>query len=444
MQPIWFLVPFVIIGIVYLIQKPITLFYLLLFSIPWSIEYHFPSGLGTDLPDEPLMWLTCIAATVLFIQHRKSVFKKLHPLLLLLLLQILWMVVSVIYSTHFILSVKYFLAKIWYLTAFLIMPLLLWRDQQIFKRSAIVLLASMLLATTVGIVRHGLTGFSFSTINTAISPFFRNHVNYSALLVCMIPLQVVCWKQAKSAKLRRIILLSFFVTVPAMYFSFARGAWLALPLGGLAYLLLKKQWLLRGFLLTILSGLIVLLWLKEDNRYLQFAHNYQKTVFHQNFNEHLTATYQLKDLSTAERFHRWIAGVRMIEDSWQTGFGPTTFYQHYKSYTVPAFKTWVSKNEEQSTVHNYFLLLLVEQGAMGLLLFLLLLGLSFWYTQKIYSQTKDVFWRRTVAAIAVILAMLCTVNFLSDLIETDKVGSVFYLCIATLIVADRRQNNCPN
>lgn len=438
MQPIWLLTPFVIGGIVYLIQKPVALFYLLLFSIPWSIEYLLPSGLGTDLPDEPLMWLTAFSAIVLFIYQRNSISRKIHPLLFLLLLHVLWIVITVIDSTHFILSAKYFLAKTWYLGAFILMPLLLWQNQKVFKRSVIVLLTSMLLATAVGLIRHSFTGFSFSTINAALFPFFRNHVNYSALLICIIPLQVFCWKQAKAAKLRRLILLSFFITVPALYFSFARGAWLALFPGGIAYLLLKKQWLLRGFILSALTGLLVLLWLKEDDRYLEFAHNYQKTIFHQNFNEHLTATYQLKDLSTAERFYRWIAGVRMIEDSWQTGFGPTTFYQHYKSYTVPAFKTWVSKNEEQSTVHNYFLLLLVEQGVIGLLLFLSLIGLSFWYAQRIYDQTNEVFWRRVVAAIAVILAMLCTVNFLSDLIETDKVGSVFYLCIAALIIADRK------
>jgi O-antigen ligase len=34
------------------------------------------------------------------------------------------------------------------------------------------------------------------------------------------------------------------------------------------------------------------------------------------------------------------------------------------------------------------------------------------------------------------LVMICTVNFLSDLIETDKIGSVFYICLASLVVAD--------
>ena len=125
----------------------------------------------------------------------------------------------------------------------------------------------------------------------------------------------------------------------------------------------------------------------------------------------------------------------MINDSWKTGFGPTSFFREYKSYTQPAFKTWVSKNEEQSTVHNYFLLLIIEQGAMGLLIFLLLLGVMFWHTQKIYHSTQQRKLKVMMGAVGALLVMQCVINSLSDLIETDKVGSVFYLCLALIIVA---------
>ena len=96
----------------------------------------------------------------------------------------------------------------------------------------------------------------------------------------------------------------------------------------------------------------------------------------------------------------------------------------------------MSDNPEQSTVHNYFLLMMLEQGAMGLLLFLVLLGALFWYAQTIYHRTTNRFWKITSAAIAAILLMECAVNFLSDMIETDKAGPVFYLCVAVLVLAD--------
>jgi O-antigen ligase len=229
----------------------------------------------------------------------------------------------------------------------------------------------------------------------------------------------------------------------ALYLSFARGAWLALVTGGAAYFLLKRKLLFAAFVTTILLSAGIVFWLVDNNRYLRFAHDYNTTIYHTNFREHLIATYQLKDVSTAERYYRWIAGVRMSEDSWQTGFGPNTFYEHYKSYTVPAFKTWVSKNEERSTVHNYFLLLLIEQGVIGMLLFIVLLGTLFWYVQRNFHDTGSESEKRIWAVLAVIITMICVVNFLSDLIETDKVGSIFYLCIALLVLLDRKLLNPP-
>ena len=190
-----------------------------------------------------------------------------------------------------------------------------------------------------------------------------------------------------------------------------------------------------GLFIAVTIGSIF--YLQHNDRYLQYAPHYSTTIFHTNFEEHLVATYRMKDLSTAERYFRWIGGLRMTKDSWLTGFGPNTFYDNYKSYTIPAFKTYVSRNEEHSTVHNYFLLLIIEQGAIGLVLFLATIAFAFWQAQKMYHRSSDLFWKRTIAAVVSILSMICTVNFLSDLIESDKAGPLFYLCLAILIIADQ-------
>ena len=120
----------------------------------------------------------------------------------------------------------------------------------------------------------------------------------------------------------------------------------------MAYWLLRKRWLVYTYIFVLLTGIISVSYLSSSDRYLKFAHDYESTIFHENFEEHLIATIELKDVSSAERFNRWIGGVRMIKDYWATGSGPSTFYPLYKQYTVPAFKTWVSRNEERSTVHN--------------------------------------------------------------------------------------------
>ena len=204
----------------------------------------------------------------------------------------------------------------------------------------------------------------------------------------------------------------------------------------LSYWLIQKRKLVIAFAAVVVLTISSIFWLSSNDRYLNYAHDYRTTIFHKNFEEHLVATYKLKDVSTAERFNRWIAGVRMIKDNWLTGYGPNTFYDNYKPYAIPAFKTSVSDNKEHSTVHNYFLLVLIEQGVPGFLFFLLIVGGMFYYAEKIYNRTEDKFYKAAALACGAMIMMIVVVNFLSDLIETDKVGSLFFLCLATLVSID--------
>ena len=112
----------------------------------------------------------------------------------------------------------------------------------------------------------------------------------------------------------------------------------------------------------------------------------------------------------------------------------SNFYNFYKGYTVNAFKTYVSDNPEKSTAHNYFILVLVEQGIIGLLIFLLLTATIFIYAEKLYhkcNQKADKLW---ILAIIMSLAALYVNNSLSDMIETDKVGTFYFMSIAMLAV----------
>lgn len=419
-----------------LFQYPRLLFYALIASISWSAEIHFSQSLGTDLPDEPLMLLTALAAVVLWLFRGKKR-SGFHPLLFLLFIGFCWLMITVAASTHPLFSVKYFLAKSWYLLAFVAMPLLLKSDEKLIKHTAIIVFVSMFAAVLFVLYRHAQLGFTFAGVNEALRPFFRNHVNYSALMVMITPLQVAFIRHAKDKALRRALILSLIIVAAALCLSYSRGAWMAFVIGTCGFWLIKKGWLFKTFIALVLLVAIGVGWLAYHNNYLRFAPDHNTTVFHTNFSEHLAATYKGKDVSTAERFYRWLAGANMSGDRGFTGFGPTTFYPNYKAYTVPLFRTWVSDNKEHSTVHNYFLLLLIEQGIPGLLFFLLLVGAMFWQAQKIYNRTSDGFWKTTAATVGSILLMQCTVNFLSDLIETDKVGSVFYLCLAALVMADR-------
>jgi O-antigen ligase len=443
-QPLLLLLPFAALLLWVAVRQVQALWFLLLVTLSFSAEVQVTDTLGTDLPDEPLMLLLTFAALLAVIAQRKKLqaaaFK--HPLFLLLAIQSCWYCVAAFFSSDITVSIKYCLAKIWYLVPFVLLPQLICKSKTPFRLLSLCLWLPLILIVPVILLRHAQTGFLFDTINNSVTPFFRNHVNYAAFLVCMIPVVYYTRRLIISAKTRNWLLLFLVVLLAALFLSFSRGAWLALAAGAAAGICLRRKMILPLLGFAAIAVVALVLWLSHNNRYLNYHHNYKKTIYHANFADHMIATFQNQDMSNAERFHRWIAGLRMSGEHPVTGFGPATFYDNYKPYTVSYFRTWVSANDEHSTVHNYFLLLLIEQGWPGLLLFVILITMFFVTAQRLYHRLTDIFYKTTVLCTAVIMAMILTLNLLSDLVETDKIGSLFYLCLGVLLVVQKRQQ--PN
>jgi O-antigen ligase len=415
--------------------RPSFIFFLLLFTIPLSTEYQFSSSLGTDLPDETLMWL--LSPVLLFMLFRnKEMVEHLFSsrIMVLIVVSLCWTLITVVLSEMPLISLKFFLAKIWYIIPFVVGSVFFLQGKKEQLAAANIMLAAMLFTVMVILVRHGIEGFSFETVNDVTVPFFRNHVNYGALLVCLIPVAWALFRSGNKWWFTGVVILS-----AGLAFSYSRGAWLALGVAVIVVYFMKMrklQWLM-GFAALLVIGTSI--WFLQDNRYLQYRPQYEKTIYHASFDEHMAATYKMQDMSTVERFHRWIAATRMTRENWMTGSGPNSFYPMYKSYTANDFRTYVSDNPEKSTVHNYFLLLLTEQGIPGLLLFIALFVTMLLSAQKIYHQAIDAHTRGLMLTVGAILGMIGVLIFLSDLIETDKIGSVFYLCAGILITVSSEQ-----
>ncbi len=82
--------------------------------------------------------------------------------------------------------------------------------------------------------------------------------------------------------------------------------------------------------------------------------------------------------------------------------------------------------------------MLVEQGYPATILYGLLIFAIFLYGQGLYARLTD---RREKIIVMSILCMIGAVfinNFFSELLETDKIGSLFFMGIATLILIDIR------
>lgn len=439
-QGAFLVIPFGALFLVAAFLYPQVAWYALLFMLPVSAEVQFSELLGTDIPDEPVMLLLTgiFLLAALSGQLRQTGFLVRSPVFFVVVLLLCWSVFSGVFSTSPLVSLKYILAKCWYIIPFMVMPYFLLSGKQQIVKMAVVLLASITLTVLYTLFRHAQQGFLFDDANHVVKPFFRNHVNYAAMLVCLLPVLYFFALGAHKQKIRWWLYMALLVFIAALFFSFSRGAWLALATGLLAAVCIRLKLLPQIFLITIAAIIGVTAWLAGNNRYLYYHHNYKKTIYHANFGDHMQATFQNKDLSNAERVYRWIAAIRMAGQKPLTGFGAGTFYENYQPYGVSYFKTWVSNNPERSTVHNYFLLLLTEQGIPALVLFILLLYILFARLQRIYHRCTDIFYQRTALCTGIVLTMIVTVNMLSDLIETDKIGSLFYLCCGLVIVLERK------
>ena len=154
------------------------------------------------------------------------------------------------------------------------------------------------------------------------------------------------------------------------------------------------------------------------------------------FDNLVAATFQGKDISTMERVYRWIAGAYMGQKEPEFGFGPGTFAHFYKGYTVKYFQTYVSENRENSGIHCYYLMVFVEQGYVGLAIFLCLVFYFLIKGEQIYHQTKDPTRKGLVMVFLMIMIIIDALLLINDMVETDKVGPFFFVCIAVLVNLD--------
>jgi O-antigen ligase len=432
------LVPAIFLVFYWVIMDFKALFLVLMACIPLSTEVVLPNGFGTDLPTEPII-IGLMGVALLIFAHRNRRLSGeifLHPMTIFLLLHLLWIYFSTAQSELFFVSFKFSLAKTWYIVVFYFLAYYLLKKEAHFVRILWWVFWTLLFTVVVILIRHSMVGFSFAEVHKVLHPFQRNHVSYAALLSLFLPYVWLLYQFSRSRSGKFGIAMVAAVLVIAVYFSYTRAAYIALLLAFVAYFIIR----LRLMKIILLAGLVVVLagagYLFSNNRFLALAPNYDTTIAHREFGSLLDATAKGEDISTMERLYRWVAGVEMSRKKPLTGYGPGNFVNFYKPFSITSFRTYVSNNQEQSGIHSYFLMTLVEQGWPGLLLFLVLSLYIFIRGEQIYHQTRDPDRRVLVMSILLSLVVIYAFLIINDMIETDKVGSFYFLSLAMLVRID--------
>jgi O-antigen ligase len=432
-DPMPALVPIGLIFGVYVFLRPVSLFYLFFFLLPFSIEIYLPNGLGTDIPSEPLMLVLTGLSIILFLQNVNKIKKEYftHPISLILILHIFWIAFTALFSTNMVFSLKFLIAKFWYVIPFYFLPFLIFKESVQLRKVFIYLGLGLFISVAYVMVRHAALGFSFDGINDAVKPIYRNHVNYGIMLTSFLPF--MWYLLTTSKKYYAVKLIALIILLAAIYLTYTRAAQAAIILAVGIYWVVK--WRLAKvavFASLFLVGLLIL-FLSVNNRYLDMAPDYNKAIAHDKFDNLLEATYKMEDISTVERFYRWVAGFYMIKNKPLTGYGPSTFYSEYKSHTVTSYKTYVSDNPEKSGIHNYYLMTAVEQGIPGFIIFLIMAILPILIGEVTYHNTTNKKDKGLIMASIICFVLIDIVILINDLLEADKVGPFFFLSMAIVV-----------
>jgi O-antigen ligase len=416
------------------------IYYALFFLLPFTQEISLFGGLSMDVPSEPLMLAltACVGGALMLGAGKLERREWFHPILVILALMVLWTAIDTFFSVDALKSFKYLLAKAWYITPFVLGTLLIVRRPNEAWRFAALYTAGACLSVLYVVSRHATKGFTFADINWALHPFFRNHVIYATMLALLVPFVWYAMRATRSTAARLAWRVGLGILLFGLLTSFTRASIVSLPIAGIFYWVMRLR-LTRVMLIVVaVSTILGVVYVVTGDRYMEYAPNYERTVFNgKNFEKHLEATYKMQDVSGMERVYRWVAAARMIGDKPLVGSGAATFYPEYKRYTVKSFRTYVSDNPEKSTTHNYFLLQLAEQGIPGFLLFVTLVATSLLTGERLYHRSRQHPEIRQVVLAALLSLVVIVFHLtLNELVEVDKIGPVFFICLALLIRAN--------
>jgi len=424
-----------------------TAYWIFLFTIPPSIQLSFAGDtLSMTLPDQPMMWLF-LGVFLLIIARNPKIIPEWwwrDSLVLIVVLQFLWTIVAVSFSEMPFFSFKFLLVKTWLLVCFFIFPIWIFRKKKDFVNGFLILLVPMLITIIVILIHHSMFSFRFDRIQRAITQLYYNHVDYSTVISMFFPLLVVtCWPliRKRNIFIKSALIITILLFIAGIGFAYARAAVVAVVFGlvvGVAIRMKLANLVMPGFYAVII---LLMCYMVPNNKYISFRPDFEHTYMRKDFMDHVIATFRGTDMSSMERLYRWIAAVRMSKERPLTGVGPRAFYYFYKPYAVTSFRTYVSRNTEQSTTHNYFLYMLVEQGWPAMILYAIFMVAVFHKAQRIYHRFKDKFYRCVTMGLAMTIAVGFINNFFSELIETHKVAALFYIPLAMLIILDKKSRD---
>ena len=434
------MLPFFILIIFLAIFNIEKIMYLMVFSTPLAIslkELGLTEGLNLSLPSEPLM----IGVTMIYFLNElssqvtdKRILK--HPVTIIIFIQLAWMLLTTMTSELPVISVKFILSRIWFLTSCYFICTELFKKQKSMLYHILFYSVALAIVAIITTIKHSSYAFDEKIADWIVSPFYNDHTAYGAALAMYIPVMVgILLIKNISFYLKALCFILLTIFLASIIISYARAGWLSLAvsLGVLLTLILKIKF---RTLLFSLIGVLVMFFSFQTEILMVLGRN--NTDSDGDFMANVESMTNIStDVSNVERLNRWSCALRMFEERPVFGFGPGTYQFLYAPYQKSSMKTVISTNfGDKGNAHSEYLGPLCEQGLIGaLIVFALVLSVMFLGYRLVYT-VKD----RTIKILTITLLMgLSTYfvhGFLNNFLDTDKASVPFWGFLAMLVCID--------
>ncbi|MDC3220433.1 O-antigen ligase family protein [Flavobacteriales bacterium] len=417
------------------------LYYLLIFMVPFSVNVEkLTHGVGMILPTEPVLFGLLLVFSLKLIRDgfTKEIIR--HPITIIILLQTLWIFLTTLTSEIPLVSIKFLLARLWFLATFYFIASQVLIDGNKMTRMLWMYVIPLSLVVAYTIIHHSMYAFEEKPGHWVMSPFFKDHTSYGAILAMIFPFLV--WqtfrKDIRSGQRALMASVLVFFTV-AVILSYTRAAWLSLAGAMGLYLIFKlkvKGWMISSVIVSIFAG-VIMFWTPIMHKLSKNKQDSSSSI-----SEHLESMSNVSsDASNLERLNRWNAAWKMFLDFPIAGAGPGTYAFVYAPYQDPEDKTIISTNAgDAGNAHSEYLGPLSEMGLLGMLFVLALLSSVIYYGYKLNKKIQDAYDRGVFLSIYLGLMTYFAHGFLNNYLDTDKASALFWGFIVVLVVLDLRTN----
>ncbi|MBR0169930.1 MAG: O-antigen ligase family protein [Bacteroidales bacterium] len=404
---------------------------------PFAVNMALMPGMELSMPVEPMM----ILFTLIFffrVLIAKNYDKRLlrHPVTLLLTATVVWMFVTSCTSQLPWVSLKYTLARVWFVVPFFYANAQIFRDRrrirEFFWAYAIGLGTVILIATS-----KTLGNFSdLQTLHRVMRPFYNDHTAYGCAIALMLPAAFYfVFSRSNKGWLRALTLLLFAGLCIGLFFSYCRAAWISV-LGAIGVYVLvrmgmKVKWMVLLFGLGVGAFFI-----------------YQSDVLYKLGKNKQDSSYDLAgqvksisnistDASNLERLNRWASAMRMWKEHPVMGCGPGTYQFLYAGYQRSYQLSTISTNAGNlGNAHSEYIGPMTEQGIPGVLLMAALFLVTFATGVRVYRTARDPDVARMALAFTLSLLTYYIHGVFNNFLDTDKLSVPFWAFTAVIVALD--------